>query len=64
VDVRAEGDIEDESPTAEVKELPNVVVEAQGRVDVSEHPAQTVTVVAQSGPQVVTVEVTVLTCSC
>jgi hypothetical protein len=60
VDVRAEGDAEDETSTAEVKELPNVVVDVQGRVEVSEHPAQTVRVVAQAGPQVVTVEVTVL----
>lgn len=53
VDVRAEGDADS---TAEVKEVPNVAVE--------EHSAQTVTVVAQSRPQVVTVVVTVLACSC
>lgn len=60
VDVRVEAGVEDEASTAEVWEVPNGVVEVHGKVEVSEHPAQTVTVVAQSLPQVVTVVVTVL----
>ncbi len=64
VDASAEGEVEDEASTAEVTEVPNGVVGVQGRVEISEHPAQTVTVVSQLRPQVVTVEVTVLACSC
>lgn len=64
VEVRVEGKVEDEDSAAEVREVPNGVVDVQGRLEVSEHSAHTVTVVAQSRPQVVTVEVTVLACSC
>ena len=65
VDMRVEGEAGDETSTAEVSEVANGVVEVTGKVELSEHPAQIVTVVvAQSRPQVVTVVVTVLACGC
>lgn len=64
VDVRIGAGVDDEASTADVWEVPNGVVEVHDKVEVSEHPAQTVTVVAHSLPQVVTVEVTVLACGC
>lgn len=65
VDVRVGGDDEGVISTAEVWEVAAGVVEDTGKVEISEHPAQIViVVVAQSLPQVVTVVVTVLACSC
>lgn len=64
VRVRTEDRVEDDVSIGDVAELPAGVVEVHGRVEVSEHPAQTVTVVAQSRPQTVTVDVTVLASSC
>jgi hypothetical protein len=53
-------EVEDEVPTAEVREVPNELADVQGRVELPEQPAQTVMVVAHSRPQVVTLDVTVL----
>lgn len=63
VEVRGGGDVEVEASTPEVREVSSDD-EGQGKVEVSEHPAQMVTVVAHSRPQVATVWVTVLACSC